>query len=184
MSTECGAGQTLSLPPWRIQSQGDSTRDPNPPSHIPSWDSLSGPQMLLAVWETTVGRQPSPGRMALPRMEERFTCDLLPTFFPLVKLLVKSKRFFRPYARLHWPESLVSLETKLCPPKRSEKLTVLLTPVCPQGVVLVVHGSSPQRGTSLRNVLVSRISEECRSQVSGACLEYRWCWIWFKMFKY
>ena len=154
------------------------------PPHIPSWDILSGPQTLPAVWETTAGRQPSSGRMALPRMEEHFTCDLFPTFFPLVKLLVKSKRFFRPYARLHWPESLVSLETKLCPPKHSEKLTVLLTPVCPQGVVLVVHGASPQRGTSLRNVLVSRISEECRSQVSGACLEYRWCWIWFKMFKH
>ena len=37
---------------------------------------LSGPQTLLAVWETTVGGQPSPGRMASPRMEECFTCDL------------------------------------------------------------------------------------------------------------
>ena len=111
----------------------------------PNWDVLSGPQTLLAVWETTVGGQPSPGRMASPRMEECFTCDLLPTFFPGVKLRVKSQRFFRPYARLSWPESLVSLETKLCPPKCSEKLTVPLTPVCPQGVVFMVHAASPQR---------------------------------------
>lgn len=127
-------------PPGESNPRGTQPGILTPLPH-PNWDVLSGPQTLLAVWETTVGGQPSPGRMASPRMEECFTCDLLPTFFPVVKLLVKSKRFFRPYARLSWPESLVSLETKLST-KVLRKADCALDTRMPTG--RCVHGSCCQ----------------------------------------
>lgn len=161
----------------------DSTWDPSLLLPSQAGTSWAAPRLLLAVWETTVGGQPSSCRMALPRMEECFYSGSTFSFFPVVKLLVNQRGSFS-YARLPaGQESLVSLETKLCPPKCLQCWLPCDTHAC-RGHCVRVHAASPQRGTSLRNVLVSRISKGCRSRVSGACLEYRWCWIWFKMFKW